>query len=133
MAMHWGSKYIAVTAADPAMCRVEIVSMKPSPLSTGITEATFLPVPEGMEQYQVHDTELSARTAIKRHILDITHDPIVERAACLANVALKAEKLRFEKSGNYKERIEELKWIEAKVKAEIRELKSIRRRKIETL
>ena len=134
MAMYWGSKYISVTPADPAECHVEMVDYKPAPIhGSAVTEQTFLPVSEHLEQYLLHDTEQSAKAEVKRHIFEITHHKIVERAACIANVSLQQERLRFEKTGKWKERIDELKRIETKVKAEIRELKSIRRRKIETL
>ncbi|WP_422452136.1 hypothetical protein [Endozoicomonas sp. ALC066] len=133
MGAYWGTEYLAVTPeTGPDKACVVSVDRRPSPLQSGTTEQTFLPVPEELKglNYKVFHSLPDAIQHVKTHILEETTTDILQLVQKMEIIKLHNEKIRFLKSRNYKRDIEVNKQALIEMQAELKALRTLRRKPI---
>lgn len=130
MGAYWGSRWFAVMD-DPKTARVEQVDLKPDGV-VGTSDRVFCPTPPELEGCKSYESESDAVRAVKRRILTLTENKIVELVCAIELAKLRIEENRLLKDksehaqntdNNDRLGIEE--WTE-----ELKELRQLRRSKV---
>ncbi|HAQ49291.1 MAG TPA: hypothetical protein DCR37_09640 [Glaciecola sp.] len=95
MGIFHGSKFIAVTSSNLAECHVAQIDKIPTgELGSFAIEPTYLPVPDALKDYLLFDTEKEAKTTVKKHLLNSTEQPIIERMVAIEMTKFEIEWLK---------------------------------------
>lgn len=130
MSAYWGSRWFAVMD-DPKTARVEQVDLKPNGV-VGTSDRVFCPTPPGLEGCKPYESESDAVRAVKRRILTLTENKIVELVCAIELAKLRIEENRLLKdksehaqNTDKNDRLGIEEWTE-----ELKELRQLRRSKV---